>query len=72
MVFGSERVLVVPTPPPPPPRGGGMDGMPFRPPPVFTVPDAPSPEVLWQTCQVVSDPVLHSGVQGHRRPCVTQ
>ena len=38
-------------------------------PPVLTDPEAPSPEVLWQTCQVVSgSPALDSGLQCHRRP----
>ena len=48
-------------------RGGSTVGLGVCPPPVLTDPEAPSPEVLWQICQVASgSPALHSGLQGHR------
>ena len=47
----------------------GWDGMGSHPPPVLTGPEAPSPEVLWQTCQVVpGSPVLDSGYKASADP----
>ena len=49
-------------------RGEGWYGMGVCPTPVMMVPEAPSPKVLWQTCQVISgSPAMGSGLQGHRR-----
>ena len=48
---------------------GGWVGLGVCPPPVLTGPEAPSPEVLRQTCRVVSgSAALDSGLQGHHRP----
>ena len=45
------------------------DGMRLCPPPVLADPEAPPPEVIWQTCQVVSGSLqLDSGLQSHCRP----
>ena len=56
------------------PRERGLwVGLGVLPPPVVMDPEAPSPEVLWQTCQVVSGcPAWDLGLQGHRRPWATQ
>ena len=51
---------------------GGWVGLGVCPPPVLTDPEAPSPGVLWQTCQVVSgSAVLDSGLQRHHGPWAT-
>ena len=52
---------------------GEWGGMGVCPTLVLTPPEAPSPKVLWQTCQVVSgSPALGSGLQRHHSPWATQ